>query len=236
MYPRSPYRRPLLAPTDVLRIAREDLSIARQRRSIREFATTPVPRELIAIALENACTAPSGANRQPWRFVAVSDPAIKHRVRLAAEEEEREFYAHRATPEWLEALAPIGTDPNKPFLDDAPWLIVVFRLNYETERPNDLEANDPECATSCGAARMLKNYYVMESVGIAVGMLIAALNRMGLACLTHTPAPMSFLNEILDRPRNEKPYVMLPVGYPADGCSVPDLLRKPLEEMVRWIR
>jgi iodotyrosine deiodinase len=216
-FPHIPYRRSPIAREEAKQIAEAELELARQRRSVRFFADTPVPRELIEAALEIACTAPSGANKQPWRFVVISDPEIKHRIRLAAEEEEREFYVHRATPEWLEALAPIGTDPNKPFLDIAPYLIVVFRINYEI-----------------ADERQFKNYYVPESVGIAVGMLLSALNHFGLVTLTHTPAPMTFLNEICGRPPNEKPFVLLPVGYPALNCTVPDLPRKPFHEMVVW--
>lgn len=216
-FPRIPYQRQSVAPEAALQIAHEEIALAQQRRSIRDFSDAPVPHELIEAALRIACTAPSGANRQPWRFVAISDPELKHRIRLAAEEEEREFYAHRATPEWLEALAPIGTDPNKPFLDIAPWLIVVFRINYDVQ-----------------GERHIKHYYVPESVGIAVGMLISALNHFGLATLTHTPAPMNFLNEACGRPLNEKPFVLLPVGYPAPDGTVPDLPRKPFDEMVLW--
>jgi nitroreductase len=216
-YPRLPYQRPLIAPEEALRIAREEQATLRYRRSIRDFSARPVDRELIAAALEIACSAPSGANRQPWRFVAISDPELKHHIRLGAEEEEREFYAHRAPPEWLEALAPIGTDPSKPFLEIAPWLIVVFTVKYEP-----------------AGETQIKNYYAPESVGIAVGMLIYALNKMGLATLTHTPAPMNFLNDLCGRPKNEKPFVLMPVGYPADDGTVPDLKRKRMDEMVTW--
>lgn len=216
-FPHIPYSPSPVAPEEAQRIAQAEIALAQRRRSVRFFSDAPVPRELIEAALKIACTAPSGANKQPWRFVVISDPALKHRIRLAAEEEEREFYAHRATPEWLEALAPIGTDPSKPFLDIAPYLIVVFRINYEVQ-----------------GERQIKNYYVPESVGIAVGMLIAALHRFGLVTLTHTPAPMIFLNEICGRPPNEKPFVLLPIGYPAPDCTVPDLPRKAFETMVEW--
>ncbi len=215
--PRIPYSPPVLNDEDALALAEGEVMTARMRRSIREFADTPVPKELIDAALEIACTAPSGANRQPWRFVVIADPEIKHKIRLAAEEEEREFYAHRATPEWLEALAPLGTDWQKPFLDTVPYLIVVFRINAEMD--GDV---------------LKKNYYVPESVGIAVGFLIAALNKFGLCTLTHTPAPMGFLNEICEHPLHEKPFVVMPVGYPAADCTVPDLPRKPFDEMVLW--
>jgi len=215
--PQIPYTPPVFSEEDALSIAQWELYTARSRRSIREFAATPVPCGLIEAALRIACTAPSGANRQPWRFVVITDPETKHRLRLAAEEEEREFYEHRATPEWLEALAPIGTDWQKPFLDTAPYLIVVFRVNSEPDGDG-----------------FKKNYYVPESVGIAVGFLISALNHFGLCTLTHTPAPMGFLNEICGRPTNEKPFVVLPVGYPVEDYTVPDLPRKPFEEMVLW--
>ena len=192
--------------------------LARERRSIREFSDQPVPRELIAAALSIACTAPSGANRQPWRFVVIGDPALKARLRDAAEAEEREFYEHRATPEWLADLAPLGTDAQKPFLTTAPYVIIVFRESYGVAQDG----------------RTLKNYYSPESVGIAVGFLIAALNRFGLSTLTHTPSPMGFLSELCGRPKNEKAFVVLPVGYPADGCTVPDITRLPESETIFW--
>ena len=212
-YPRIPYaRRPVTPDTDA------ELLLARERRSIREFSERPVPRELIAAALSIACTAPSGANRQPWRFVVIGDPALKTRLREAAEAEEREFYAHRATPEWLADLAPLGTDAQKPFLTTAPYVIVVFRESYGIAQDGST----------------LKNYYSPESVGIAVGFLIAALNRFGLATLTHTPSPMGFLSELCGRPKNEKAFVVLPVGYPADDCTVPDIGRLPESETIIW--
>ncbi|MGA9341423.1 MAG: nitroreductase family protein [Rhodanobacteraceae bacterium] len=184
-----------------------------QRRTVREFAPTPVPRKVIEHCLRAAGSAPSGANQQPWRFVAVSDAAIKRRIREAAEAEEREFYAHRAPPEWLDALGPLGTDAEKPFLEMAPWLIAVFYERFGLD----------------SAGRKQKRYYPHESVGLACGFLIAALHRAGLATLTHTPSPMGFLNEILDRPRNEMPYLLLVVGHPAKGCRVPDIRRLPLD-------
>lgn len=184
-----------------------------RRRTVRDFAPTPVPRALIEHCLRAAGTAPSGANQQPWRFVAISDPALKHRIREAAEAEEREFYEHRAPDAWLEALAPLGTDADKPFLDVAPWLIAVFYERFGL----DADGNKH------------KRYYPHESVGIATGLLIAALHRAGLATLTHTPSPMGFLNEVLDRPRNEMAYLLLVAGHPAEGCRVPDVQRLPLE-------
>ena len=207
--------------TDDERIARakEFADELAQRRTVRDYAPTPVPRELIEHCLRAAGSAPSGANQQPWRFVAVSDAAIKHRIRVAAEAEEREFYTHRATPEWLEALAVLGTDAEKPFLEVAPWLIAIFYERFAT----DADGNKH------------KRYYPHESVGIATGLLIAALHRAGLATLTHTPSPMGFLNEIVGRPRNEMPYLLLVVGHPAETCRVPDIQRLPLQEYASFI-
>ncbi len=190
-----------------------------QRRTVREYAPTPVPRMLIEHCLRAAGSAPSGANQQPWRFVAISDPAIKHRIREAAEAEEREFYAHRATQEWLQALEILGTDAEKSFLDIAPWLIAIFYERFATDE----------------AGNKHKRYYPHESVGIATGLLIAALHRAGLATLTHTPSPMGFLNEILGRPRNEMPFLLLVVGHPTDTCRVPDIQRLRLEEYVDFL-
>ncbi len=183
----------------------------RRRRTVRDFSPEPVPLDLVEAAIEAAASAPSGANRQPWRFVIVRDPAVKARIRAAAEAEEREFYERRATHEWLADLAPLGTDWRKPFLETAPYLVVVFRQDWEPEGDGQH-----------------KNYYVQESVGIAVGMLLAALHTAGLATLTHTPSPMGFLAEVLGRPRHERPYLLIPVGYPAPGATVPDIHRKPL--------
>lgn len=188
------------------------------RRSVREFSSEAVPRALIEAAIGTAATAPSGAHRQPWRFVAVADPRLKSEIRLAAEAEERASYEERMSQEWLAALEPLGTDWRKPFLETAPWLVVVFAELYE-QLPDGTK---------------VKNYYVKESVGIACGLLIAALHAMGLATLTHTPSPMAFLNRILGRPGNEKPYILFPVGYPAPGCRVPALERKPLEAVSVW--
>lgn len=185
-----------------------------QRRTVRDFAPTAVSRTLIEACLWAAGSAPSGANQQPWRFVAVSDGATKKRIREAAEAEEREFYQHRAPEEWLQALAPLGTDADKPFLEIAPWLIAVF-----------YERTGPEVQ-----GRKEKRYYPHESTGIACGLLIAALHRAGLSTLTHTPSPMAFLNEILDRPKNEMPYLLLVVGHAAEDCRVPAIQRLPLSE------
>lgn len=188
------------------------------RRSVREFSSEAVPRALIEAAIGTAATAPSGAHRQPWRFVAVADPRLKSEIRIAAEAEERASYEERMSQEWLAALEPLGTDWRKPFLETAPWLVVVFAELYE----------------QLADGTKVKNYYVKESVGIACGLLIAALHAMGLATLTHTPSPMAFLNRILGRPGNEKPYILFPVGYPAAGCRVPALGRKPLEAVSVW--
>lgn len=190
-----------------------------RRRTVRDFSDRPVPRALIEECLRAAGSAPSGANQQPWHFVAVSDPAVKQRIRVAAEEEEREFYGHRAPPEWLEVLAPLGTDANKPFLETAPWLIAVFIRRFE--RLPD------------GSKR--KHYYTDESVGLATGLLLAAIHHAGLVLLTHTPSPMKFLNGILGRPKDlERPFLLLVVGYPAAGAQVPDIRRKPLAEIATF--
>ena len=191
----------------------------KRRRTVREFSDRPVPREITENCLRTAGTAPSGANMQPWHFVVVSDSDIKRQIREAAEAEEREFYEKRASEEWLEALAPLGTDPNKPFLETAPYLIVIFAQNYDL-RPD---------------GRRMKHYYAQESVGIATGMLIAAVHNAGLASLTHTPSPMGFLNDILDRPANEQPFLILVVGYPAQEATVPDIDKKTLSEIATFV-
>jgi nitroreductase len=202
-----------LPESEMLERARAFAAEMARRRTVREFSDRPVPREVIELALRTAGTAPSGANQQPWRFVAVSDPGLKSRIRAGAEAEEREFYAHRATPEWLEALAPLGTNADKPFLEIAPWLVAVFYERFGVD----------------AHGRKSKRYYPHESIGIATGLLIAALHHAGLATLTHTPSPMGFLNELLGRPKNEMPFVLLVVGYPAADCRVPDIARLPLE-------
>ncbi len=190
-----------------------------RRRTVREFSDRPVPRDLIETALKAANTAPSGANLQPWHFVVVSGAETKRRIRQAAETEEREFYEHRASPEWLAALEPLGTDADKPFLETAPYLIAVFLQKYG--RLED--------------GRKVKHYYPTESTGIATGILITALHHAGLATLTHTPSPMKFLNEILGRPSNERPFLLLVTGYPADGARVPDIGRKSLAEFASFV-
>jgi iodotyrosine deiodinase len=195
----------------------------RQRRSVRDFSPDPVPLDLVDTAIEAAASAPSGANRQPWRFVVVRDPGTKRLIREAAEAEEREFYERRAPPEWLADLAPLGTNSNKPFLETAPLLVVVFAIDWESEEHED------------GSEIRHKSYYVQESVGIASGMLLAALHTAGLATLTHTPSPMRFLGRILGRPQNERPFLLIPVGYPAADARVPDISKKTLDE-VREVR
>lgn len=212
---------PMPSMTDEERVAAakafaDDLA---RRRTVRDYAPTQVPRAVIEQCLRAAGTAPSGANQQPWRFVAVQDAAIKHRIREAAEAEERAFYEHRAPAEWLGALAPLGTDADKPFLETAPWLIGIFYERFGI----DAEGG------------RIKRYYPHESVGIATGMLIAALHRAGLATLTHTPSPMGFLNEILGRPKNEMAYLLLVVGHPAADCRVPDIRRLALDDYAGFL-
>lgn len=189
-----------------------------RRRSVRDFSDRPVPRHLIERAIQTASTAPSGAHMQPWTWVAVSDPDLKRRIREAAEAEEREGYGGRMSDEWLDALAPLGTDWRKPFLETAPWTVVLFAQRYGVT----------------GAGEKRKHYYVQESCGIAAGLFIAAVHRMGLATLTHTPSPMRFLGELLERPPNEAATILFPVGYPAEGATVPDLQRKGLDVVADW--
>lgn len=190
-----------------------------RRRTVRHFSDRPVPREVVEECLLTAGTAPNGANLQPWHFVVVSDPKMRHEIRAAAEEEEWEFYHHRAPQEWLDALAPLGTDEHKPFLDTAPYLIAIFGKNHSIL---------PD-------GRRVKNYYVNESVGIATGFLIAAVHNAGLVSLTHTPSPMGFLNTILNVPADEKPFLLLVVGYPAEDAQVPVITKKPLGEIATFI-
>ena len=197
--------------------AREFYQELDRRRTVREFSTEAIPLEIIEDCLRAAGTAPSGAHLQPWHFVVVTDPALKSRIREAAEEEERKNYGGRMPEDWIKALEPLGTDAVKPHIEDAPAIIVVFAVR----KPPPEEGRK-------------RNYYVSESVGIATGLLIAALHRAGLATLTHTPNPMNFLRDLLGRPKSEMPFVLLPVGYPALGCKVPDLVRKPLDEISTW--
>lgn len=214
--PWSPERVPGDEGLRRLRAFREELD---GRRSVRFFRDEDVPRAMIEQAILAASTAPSGAHKQPWTFVAVRNADVKRRIREAAEEEERRSYAGRMSDEWLKDLAPLGTDADKPFLETVPWLVVVFMQRYGID----------------DAGEHRKHYYVRESVGIACGMFIAALHRAGLATLTHTPSPMKFLGDILERPRNEQAYIVFPVGYPADDCVVPDIQRKTLDEVAVFL-
>ena len=217
-YPFIPYHSAPLPEIEMRRRGRELLAELSQRRSVRHFSPDPVPRELIELAIEIASTAPSGAHRQPWKFVAISDSEIKRRIRVAAEAEERESYENRMPDDWLQALAPLGTDWHKPYLETVPWIVVVFEETY---------------GIGSGGER-IKNFYVKESVGIACGLFIVALHQMGLATLTHTPSPMGFLSEILGRPENERPYILFPIGYAAGDARVPDLRRKSLAKISAW--
>lgn len=211
--------RELLSDEEIAAHAAKFQAEMARRRTVRDFSDRPIPRGVIESCLHTAGSAPNGANLQPWHFVAVSGPALKHQIRVAAEEEEREFYQNRAPNEWLEALAALGTDEAKPFLETAPWLIAIFAQPYRLL---------PD-------GRKLKHYYATESVGIATGFLIAALHNAGLASLTHTPSPMGFLNKLLDRPAHEKPFLLLVVGHPAADAQVPDIQRKPLAEICSFI-
>jgi iodotyrosine deiodinase len=218
-HPFVPFRMERLSDPEMLRRGQAFHDHLSRRRSVRFFSSDPVPRECIEWAVRAAGTAPSGAHRQPWRFVAVGDPERKRRIREAAEAEERRGYeGGRFPPEWLEALAPLGTDWRKEYLETVPWIVVCFRELYGV-KPDGTRAT---------------NYYISESVGIACGLFIAAIHSMGLATLTHTPNPMQFLSEILGAPDNWKPYILFPVGHPAPEAVVPDLRRKPLEEILRW--
>ena len=210
---------PILDEDQMRQRSRDFFEAAQRRRSIRQFSDRPVPREIIEQCLLTAGTAPSGANTQPWYFAVVESPDIKRQIRAAAEKEEQAFYAHKAPQDWLDALAPLGTDADKPFLETAPYLIAVFQQRYG-------EAVD---------GSRVKHYYATESVGIATGMLVTALHHAGLACLTHTPSPMGFLNQILGRPKAERPFVLLVVGFPAIDAKVPDIQKKNLAEIASFL-
>jgi iodotyrosine deiodinase len=220
MLPRDPL---LGTPTlsDEERLARVHAfeALMRSRRTVRDFAATPVPRAVIESAIRTAATAPNGANKQPWSFVAVSDPAVKHRIREAAEAEEQAFYGGRAPQAWLDALAPIGTDAHKPFLETAPWLIAVFAVTHGVTPDGGVD----------------KHYYVQESVGIAVGMLLGALHAAGLATLTHTPSPMNFLRDTLGRPERERAFVLIVTGHPAADATVPRITKKRLDQVATFV-
>ena len=215
--PLSTYRRH--PEEEMRRRARAFYEEMQRRRTVRQFSDRPVPRAIIEDCLRTAGTAPSGAHMQPWHFVVVEEAELKRRIREAAEAEEREFYHRRATPEWLEALAPLGTDEHKPYLETVPYLIAVF-IRRHTVLPDGV---------------VLKHYYAVESVGLATGLLVAAVHHAGLTSLTHTPSPMGFLNGILDRPESERPFLLLVVGYPAENARVPNLTRKPLGEIATFL-
>lgn len=214
-----PTREPVPAEETIER-AQAFFEAMRTRRTVRDFAADPVPRETVEWAIRTAGSAPSGANKQPWTFVAVQDTDLKQQIREAAEREERAFYAGKAGQQWLKDLAHLGTDENKPFLEIAPWLIVVFQQNY---------GHDPETGARS------KHYYIQESVGLASGLLIASLHMAGLATLTHTPAPMNFLRDLLGRPKNERAVMIVVTGYPANGAQVPDIGRKHLSEIATFL-
>jgi iodotyrosine deiodinase len=206
-------------PDQMINRSQEFYTFLKRRRTVRDFSDKPVSKEVIENCILAAGTAPSGANLQPWHFVVVTDPEIKKKIRIAAEEEEKEFYTNRAPKEWLEALAHLGTNEHKPFLETAPYLIAIFSKSLEI----------------LADGKKVKNYYAQESTGIACGMLITAIHNAGLASLTHTPSPMNFLNEILGRPKNERPFLLLVVGYPAKDANVPDIQKKKLEEIASFI-
>ena len=213
-YPFIPYRRPILTQEELCENSRLFYKSMDSRRSVRDFSDKPVPRKVIEDVVMTAASAPSGAHKQPWTFCIIANPVLKKKIREAAEEEEHRSYNGRMSEEWLNDLKPIGTDWKKPFLEIAPWLIIMFK------KPYDLIEEKKH-----------KNYYVAESVGIAAGFLISAIHQAGLVTLTHTPSPMNFLQKILERPANEKAFLLLPVGYPAEDATVPDFERKPLEEI-----
>jgi iodotyrosine deiodinase len=208
-----------LSETEMLSKSQEFLTYISNRKTVRDFSNEIVPIQIIKNCIKSAGTAPSGANLQPWHFVSINDFDTKKEIREKAEIEEQEFYNHRAPEEWLEAVKPFGTDAQKPFLENAPWLISIFVQKYSIENTGD----------------KLKHYYAMESVGIATGILINALHYSGLATLTHTPSPMNFLNKILNRPTNEKPFLLLVVGYPKENAKVPEITKKPFNEIATFI-
>lgn len=214
-YPFIPFKGVHFPEDEMMERSRSYYNYVDKRRTVRHFSDKPVPKELIENIIMTASTAPSGAHKQPWTFCAVANPAIKSKIREAAEEEEYKSYHGRMSEEWLEDLAAIGTDEHKPFLEIAPWLIIVFKKSYNLVN-----------------GKKRKNYYVNESVGLAAGFLLTAIHNAGLASLTHTPSPMGFLQKILNRPENEKPFLLIPVGYPAEDAEVPDLSRKPAEEVI----
>ena len=218
-HPFIPYQPSRIPPKEGLERGLQFHRELKNRRSVRHFSDKTVPRELIEIAIRTAATAPSGAHRQPWRFVAVSDTQTRRKIRIAAEKEEIRNYESRMPKEWKRALEPLDTDSTKEYLEIAPWLVIVFAENHGLNKD--------------GSRR--KNYYVRESVGIACGLFIASIHRMGLCTLTHTPSPMRFLSKILNQPANQQPYILFPIGYPAEGCLVPDIDRKSLKQISSWV-
>ena len=218
-YPFIQYRRKTFDANEIVKRSKEFFNWMDTRRTVRDISDKEIPEEVIEHIILAASTAPSGAHKQPWTFCVVKNAEIKRQIRMAAEQEEKESYEGRMTEEWLKDLAPIGTDWHKPFLETAPYLIVVFKRSYELENDNHKH----------------QNYYVTESCGIACGFLLAAIHDAGLVALTHTPSPMNFLSKILNRPENEKPFLLIPLGYPADECWVPDLKRKELKEICVWV-
>jgi iodotyrosine deiodinase len=217
-YPFIRYKKETYTPAEMQRRSQDFYTWMDQRRTVRDFSNRSVPREVIENIIKTASSAPSGAHKQPWTYCIVSNPQIKKEIRLAAEKEEKESYENRMSDEWLDDLRPLGTDWQKPFLEIAPYLIIIFSRSYEIS----------------GNGKKHQNYYVKESTGIACGFLLAAIHHAGLVALTHTPSPMNFLIELLKRPQNEKPFLLIPVGYPADECWVPDLSRKDLKEIAVW--
>lgn len=217
-YPFIHYKKETYTPEEMQTRSQDFYTWMDQRRTARDFSNKPVPRKVIENIILTASSAPSGAHKQPWTYCIVSNPQIKKEIRLAAEKEERESYENRMSDEWLDDLRPLGTDWQKPFLEIAPYLIIIFSRSYEI-----LENGKKH-----------QNYYVKESTGIACGFLLAAIHHAGLVALTHTPSPMNFLSELLKRPQNEKPFLLIPVGYPADECWVPDIKRKGLKEIAVW--
>jgi nitroreductase len=217
-YPFEPLVFSEKTPLEMRESAKAFYDHIKKRRTVREFSDRPVAKEIIENALRGAGTAPSGANMQPWHFVAVSNPDLKRKMREAAEQEEQEFYEHRASVEWLKALEPLGTDMHKDFLKIAPWLIVVFLKKFTYDKQG----------------KRLKNYYTSESVGISCGFLLTALHHAGLATLTHTPSPMKFLNKVLERPKDERAYMIIVAGYPADNARVPSITKEPLDKIATF--
>ena len=231
-YPFVAYSKETFPAPEMIKRSEEFYKWMDKRRTVRDFSEQPVPKEVIGNILQTASTAPSGAHKQPWTFCVVSNAAIKKQIRAAAEKEEFDSYNGRMPEEWLKDLRPLQTDWKKEFLETAPYLIIVFKRSYELRTKSD---GDPRKA-GAGNQTLYKhqNYYVTESCGIACGFLLAAIHHAGLAALTHTPSPMNFLSELLKRPENEKPYLLIPVGYPMKECWVPDLTRKPLENIANW--